>query len=76
MLNNKTELKVQKQIEYVDTIITGLLDDGHEIDVSTLDLLDELASYGLELTPIKNENIPSLAYFHLIKKGLEKSKNA
>lgn len=74
MSNKQIELKIQKQIEHVNTIISGLLEDGHEIDISTLDLLDELAIYGLELTPIKDVNIPSLAYFHLIKEGLKKDK--
>ena len=72
MLKEKlTELKIQKQIEYVDTIIAGLLGEGHDIDFTNIDLLDELASYGLELTPIKDENIPSLAYIHLIKQNTE-----
>jgi hypothetical protein len=74
-MSNKTELKIQKQIEYVNTIIQGLEDEGHEIDIDVTDMLDELGTFGLELTPIKGENIPSLAYIHLIDKMTKQGDN-
>jgi hypothetical protein len=75
MHNKQTELKIQKQIEYVDDLIQELSSDGHAMDIDTIDILDELARLGLELTPVRNENIPSLAYIHLMSKIAKQGDN-
>ena len=75
MHNKQTELKIQKQIEYVNDLIKELSSDFHAMEIDTIDILDELARLGLELTPVRNENIPSLAYIHLIGKMTKQGDN-
>ena len=65
-MSKEIEKRIQEQIDYSQQLISILESDGHEIDFDIISLLDDLASLGLELTPIKDRNIPSLAFFHLM----------
>ena len=41
--------------------------DGHDHDIRVIDLLDEMASAGIELVPLKDINVASIAYLSLIQ---------
>lgn len=60
---------VETQIEYAE-LVTEYLDDVQE-GISVLDLLDALASLGLQIAPIEGENVPSVAYFSALKAAQE-----
>lgn len=59
---------VDRQIERARAL-AGLLSEELDDPVTVLDVLDDLATLGLELVPIIEENTPSLAYLELLRRG-------
>jgi hypothetical protein len=62
-------MPANKQADYADRLTENLEECGH--DIGTLDLLDCLASVGLQLEAIDEgkENLASEAYFQMLADG-------
>lgn len=67
MSNKEIKERVNNQIELANEIIELLDSDGHDHDIRVIDLLDEMASAGIELVPLKDINVASIAYLSLIQ---------
>ena len=66
LINSTLDQLVNEQLNQAKEVASEICDLDPDVSIDAVLLLDALACAGIQLTPITEHNLPSLAYFQLL----------